>query len=110
LTGGQIASSGDFKKRLLAIEPGAFYTGNGTLAPGPTPVDLIKALYASGVNNGVCFVPVMALLIETASLDASSLSSACAGSPRISRAVATRMIGITARVMLMIRAWPRLVH
>lgn len=28
-TGGQIASSGDFKKRLLAIAPGAFYTGNG---------------------------------------------------------------------------------
>jgi len=29
-TGGQIASSADFKKRLLAIAPGAFYTGNGT--------------------------------------------------------------------------------
>ncbi len=28
-TGGQVASSGDFKKRLLAIAPGAFYTGNG---------------------------------------------------------------------------------
>ncbi|MBK3844407.1 toprim domain-containing protein, partial [Paraburkholderia aspalathi] len=29
-TGGQIASPSEFKKRLLAIAPGAFYTGNGT--------------------------------------------------------------------------------
>jgi hypothetical protein len=28
-TGGQVASSTDFKKRLLAVAPGAFYTGNG---------------------------------------------------------------------------------
>ncbi|PTB19570.1 bifunctional DNA primase/helicase [Trinickia symbiotica] len=28
-TGGQVASSSDFKKRLLAVAPGAFYTGNG---------------------------------------------------------------------------------
>lgn len=29
-TGGQVASSSDFKKRLLAVAPGAFYTGNGS--------------------------------------------------------------------------------
>jgi hypothetical protein len=28
-TGGQIASSSDFKKRLLAVAPGGFYTGSG---------------------------------------------------------------------------------
>jgi hypothetical protein len=28
-TGGQVASASDFKKRLLAIAPGAFYTGSG---------------------------------------------------------------------------------
>lgn len=28
-TGGQVASAGDFKKRLLGIAPGAFYTGSG---------------------------------------------------------------------------------
>ncbi|MGI4816354.1 MAG: toprim domain-containing protein [Janthinobacterium lividum] len=28
-TGGQVASASEFKKRLLAVAPGAFYTGNG---------------------------------------------------------------------------------
>jgi len=29
-TGGQVASASEFKKRLLAVAPGAFYTGNGS--------------------------------------------------------------------------------